>query len=146
MINVVNFHMKDLVKKLSFLILFFTFSWTQECEEGFIWIEDIPTCCGAPAQHCFYESDLNVLQEMIDNSSETINMLLDDNEDGVITYFCQPQMVHDVLYGVGLEHAKANNHSPYGFIGATCLASFDGRLGLAGTRQYHRGPRRAGGN
>ena len=71
-------------------IYFFLFSilfgslFSQECESGFVWIEDVPSCCGAPAQHCFYESDLNILQEMIDNSSETINMLLDDNEDGVM--------------------------------------------------------------
>ena len=32
----------------------------------------------------FFEADLNVLQTMIDNSSATINMLLDDNEDGIM--------------------------------------------------------------
>ena len=55
----------------------------QECDPGFIWIEDVPVCCGG-AQNCFYEEDLTILQAMIDNSSETINMLLDDNEDGIM--------------------------------------------------------------
>ena len=54
----------------------------RECDSGFVWIEDVPSCCGAPAEHCFFESDLNILQQMIDNSSETINMLHDNNEDG----------------------------------------------------------------
>ena len=60
------------------------FIFSQECDSGFVWIEEVPICCGAPAQHCFHESDLNILQEMIDNSSETINMQLDDNEDGMM--------------------------------------------------------------
>ena len=67
---------------LFFILLRPLFS--QECDDGFLWIDDVPSCCGAPAQHCFYESDLNILQEIINNSSETVNMLLDDNEDGVM--------------------------------------------------------------
>jgi len=71
------------ISVILFLILFNPL-FSQECDDGFLWIDDVPSCCGAPAQHCFYESDLNILQEMINNSSETINMLLDDNEDGVM--------------------------------------------------------------
>ena len=67
---------------LSFFL--FQFALSQECDPGFIWIDDVPSCCGAPAQHCFFESDLQFLQDLIDNSSETINMLLDDNEDGIM--------------------------------------------------------------
>ena len=83
MIYVINYYMKKAFKILSFLSSFFFILWAQECEEGFVWIEDVPICCGAPAQHCFFESDLNILQEIITNSTE-INMLLDDNEDGVM--------------------------------------------------------------
>ena len=34
------------------------FIFSQECDTGFVWVEDVPSCCGAPAQHCFFESDL----------------------------------------------------------------------------------------
>ncbi len=72
-------------KKLSFLVFlpFLTMLSSQECDSGFVWIEDVPVCCGGE-QNCFYEEDLDVLQTLIDNSSETINMLLDDNEDGIM--------------------------------------------------------------
>ena len=56
----------------------------QDCDPGFVYVEDVPSCCGAPAQHCFWEEDFNVLQQLIDNSSHTINMEMDDNEDGII--------------------------------------------------------------
>ena len=72
-------------KKLFLLTLFpfFTIAFSEECDPGFIWIEDVPVCCGG-AHNCFYEADLAVLQLMIDNSTSTINMLLDDNEDGIM--------------------------------------------------------------
>ena len=66
------------------VFLYATAIYSQECEPGFLWVEDVPSCCGAPAQHCFYETDLNILQEMIDNSLDTINLEMDDNEDGEI--------------------------------------------------------------
>ena len=69
---------------LSSLLLFFSMLFGQECDPGFVWIEEVPTCCGAPTQHCFFETDLNILWEMIDNSSESINMLHDENENGII--------------------------------------------------------------
>ena len=55
----------------------------QECDSGYVWLDNPPVSCGGE-QNCFFEADLNVLQVMIDNSSETINMLLDDNEDGIM--------------------------------------------------------------
>ena len=69
-------------KKLIVLVLFLftTILSGQECDPGFIWLEDVPVGCGGE-HNCFYEADLAVLQTMIDNSSSTINMLLDDNED-----------------------------------------------------------------
>ena len=81
----VYFNMIYSYKKLFLLALFpfFTILFGQECDPGFIWLEDVPVCCGGE-QNCFYEADLAVLQAMIDNSSETINMLLDDNEDGMM--------------------------------------------------------------
>ena len=72
-------------KKLFLLTLFpfFTIGFGQECDPGFIWLEDVPVGCGGE-HNCFYEADLAVLQTMIDNSASTINMLLDDNEDGIM--------------------------------------------------------------
>ena len=69
------------------LFPFITMLTGQECDFGFVWIEDVHSCCGAPAEHCFFESDLNILQQMIDNSSESINMLHDDNENGELEAF-----------------------------------------------------------
>ena len=65
------------------LFPFLTMLYGQECDSGFVWLEDIPIGCGGE-HNCFYEADLNVLQIMINNSSETINMSLDDNEDGIM--------------------------------------------------------------
>ena len=81
----VYFNMIYSYKKLFFLALFpfFTISFGQECDPGFIWLEDVPVGCGGE-HNCFYEVDLAVLQTMIDNSAATINMSLDDNEDGVM--------------------------------------------------------------
>ena len=76
--------MKILINSILFTLLIVGPLFAQECDSGFVWIEDVPSCCGAPAQHCFFEKDLDVLQNLIDNSSETINMLLDNNEDGVM--------------------------------------------------------------
>ena len=72
-------------KKLIILLLFPFLSMLsgQECDSGFVWLEDVPVGCGGE-HNCFYEADLNVLQAFIDNSSETINMSLDDNEDGIM--------------------------------------------------------------
>ena len=72
-------------KKLLLLGLFpfITILFGQECDSGYVWLDDIPVSCGGE-HNCFFEADLNVLQEMIDNSAETINMSLDDNEDGIM--------------------------------------------------------------
>ncbi len=80
-----NFTMIYPYKKLIILVLFpfLTMLSGQECDSGFVWLEDIPVGCGGE-HNCFYVADLNVLQALIDNSSETINMSLDDNEDGIM--------------------------------------------------------------
>ncbi len=44
------------------------------CDEGFVEIGD----------ECYWEEDIGVLQQFIDNSSETINMSMDQDGDGVI--------------------------------------------------------------
>ena len=82
---ILNFNMIYPYKKLIFLVFipFMTPLLSQECDSGFVWLEDIPVGCGGE-HNCFYEADLNVLQTMINNSSETINMSLDDNEDGIM--------------------------------------------------------------
>ena len=81
----VYFNMIYSYKKLFLLALFpfLTILSGQECDPGFVWLDDPPVSCGGE-QNCFYIEDLNVLQSMIDNSFETINMSLDDNEDGVM--------------------------------------------------------------
>ena len=58
--------------------------YAQECDSGYVWVEDVPSCCGAAAEHCFYESDINILQTLIDNSENLINLEMDDNGDGMI--------------------------------------------------------------
>ena len=81
----VNFNMRCSYKK-KYLVLFFiglTTLYGQECDSGFVWVEDVPVACGG-AENCFFETDLNILQEIIDNSGETINILMDDNDDGII--------------------------------------------------------------
>ena len=65
------------------LFPFLTMLFAQECDSGFVWLDDVPVSCGG-GEHCFFEADLNVLQIMIDNSYGTINMSLDDNEDGIM--------------------------------------------------------------
>ena len=77
--------MNSSCKKLFLLILFLFLSmlYSQECDSGYVWLDDIPVGCGGE-HNCFFEADLNVLQEIIDNSYATINMSLDDNEDGIM--------------------------------------------------------------
>ncbi len=43
---------------------------SQECDSGFVWLEDIPVGCGGE-QNCFYEADLNVLQALIDKGNKS---------------------------------------------------------------------------
>ena len=45
-----------------------------DCNEGFININ----------QGCYYQQDIDVLTDLIDNSNGSINMILDENVDGVI--------------------------------------------------------------
>ena len=81
----VYFNMIFPYKILLLLILFpfLTILTGQECDSGYVWLDEPPVSCGGE-QNCFFEADLNVLQIMINNSSATINMLLDDNEDGIM--------------------------------------------------------------
>ena len=67
-------------KKLSILLLCTSLNLLsgQECDSGYVWVEDVPISCGG-AENCFFEADLNLLQEIIDNSGETINTIMDDN-------------------------------------------------------------------
>jgi len=76
-----KYQYNKLIILVSFLLL--TILPGQECDSGFVWLEDVPVGCGGE-HNCFYEADLNILQTLIDNSSETINLSLDDNEDGIM--------------------------------------------------------------
>ena len=62
------------MKKLILLILLLSVSYSMECDEGYTEIDG----------ECYYQSDLDVLQEFIDNSSETIDMDMDVDSSGVI--------------------------------------------------------------
>ena len=65
-----------MIRHLTILLLFslLTPGWGQDCEEGYSDIDG----------ECYYQADLDVLQILIDNSSETIYMDMDDNENGLI--------------------------------------------------------------
>ena len=65
---------KQHIHHIIFICLLMVVGWGQDCEEGYTNIDD----------DCYFQSDLDVLQIFIDNSSETINMDMDVNGDGVI--------------------------------------------------------------
>ena len=45
---------------LATLASFINFLFSQECDSGFVWLDNVPISCGG-ADHCFYEADLNIL-------------------------------------------------------------------------------------
>ncbi|OUW20086.1 MAG: hypothetical protein CBD21_05165 [bacterium TMED161] len=55
------------------------------CDEGYVNIDYIPwNVWVVDSSECFYQSDLDVLQVLVDESHETINMEMDYNNNGVI--------------------------------------------------------------
>jgi len=52
----------------------YEYEFEYDCNEGFININ----------QGCYYQQDIDVLTDLIDNSNGSINMILDENGDGVI--------------------------------------------------------------
>ena len=63
------------MKKLFFILtLFLSISIGQDCDEGFTPIDN----------YCYFEEDIDVLEVFIDNSENSINMILDINSNGVI--------------------------------------------------------------
>ena len=61
-----------------FSVLLLNLLFTQSdivCDQGYVDIDD----------NCYYENDINFLNEIIINSNGTINTILDDNLDGFIT-------------------------------------------------------------
>ena len=76
---------KDIKLSILFLCTSLNLLVGQECDSGYVWVEDVPISCGG-AENCFFEADLNLLQEIIDNSGETINTIMDDNGDGIVQH------------------------------------------------------------
>ena len=65
-----------LANKLVLLIIYlsyFSLGYTQ-CDDGFTMIDSI----------CYYQTDIDILQGIIENSIQTINMEMDDDESGTI--------------------------------------------------------------
>ena len=61
--------MKIIIKYLSFIIIYNIPVFCQDCDEQFIEIDGF----------CFYEDDIAFLQQILDNSTETVNIYFDDS-------------------------------------------------------------------
>ena len=61
--------MKIIIKYLSFIIIYNMPVFCQDCDEQFIEIDGF----------CFYEDDIAFLQQILDNSTETVNIYFDDS-------------------------------------------------------------------
>ena len=68
-------HLGEMIRNITILLLLLllTIGWGQDCEEGFIEIDD----------HCYYQLDLDVINTFIYNSP-AINPILDINNNGII--------------------------------------------------------------
>ena len=64
--------------------------WGQECDEGYVWIDEIPVDCESDG-NCFYQSDLDVLQEFIDLNESLSGMEL--LEVGWIQYWNEGRFI-----------------------------------------------------
>ena len=60
--------MKIIIKYLSFIIIYNMPVFCQDCDDGFIEINGF----------CFYKDDIAFLQQILDNSTETVNINFDD--------------------------------------------------------------------
>jgi hypothetical protein len=49
------------------LLLFIGLAWGQDCDEGYVWIDEIPDFVETD-YYCFYQEDLDVLQSIIDSN------------------------------------------------------------------------------
>jgi hypothetical protein len=70
------------------LFSFMSVGWGQDCDSGYVWIEDPIFHWGSnwDGNNCFKQSDIDVLQLFIENSSETINYHHDElgNNNGIV--------------------------------------------------------------
>jgi len=65
-----------MIRNITILLLLslVTLGWGQDCDEGYTYILDIPEIVTVlDNSNCFYQSDLDVLQQFIDNSQEGEN-------------------------------------------------------------------------
>ena len=63
------------MNRIYFILIFiFSLAINQDCETGFIPINE----------QCYFEQDINVLDTFIENSNGSINMILDINNNGII--------------------------------------------------------------
>ena len=61
--------MNIIIKYLSLIIIYNMPVFCQDCDDGFIEINGF----------CFYEDDIAFLQQILDNSTETVNIYFDDS-------------------------------------------------------------------
>ena len=71
------------MKNLLTIIFFFSCDLLIETEEEYLIVEELDGCIGIEGD-CYYHGDIDVLQIFIDNSSETVNMNMDHNQNGII--------------------------------------------------------------
>ena len=66
-----------MIKNIAILLLLslLTIGFAQDCDEGYTEI----------GGDCYYQADLDVLETFIDNSNGSINLILDTNNDGIIS-------------------------------------------------------------
>ena len=57
-----------------YILLLLTTGWGLDCDYGYTEIDGV----------CYYQSDLEVINNFINNSSGSINLILDNNDNGVI--------------------------------------------------------------
>jgi len=67
------------------MFLLFNFTFGQDCDSGYVWLE-IPSSWvgGIDSTNCFYENHINIIQNLIDNNLESLDSIMDSNDDGVI--------------------------------------------------------------
>ena len=71
------------------MFLLFNFSFGQDCDSGYVWLEippswDYDILGGIDSTNCFYENHINIIQNLINNNLESLDSIMDSNDDGVI--------------------------------------------------------------
>jgi len=95
--------------------LFMSVGRGQDCDDGYIWIEELPeNVIFSDSSNCFFQSDLDVLQQFINNSQEGENPPLSN---------LNPIELGEQIWDDGRLVEFCNNCSPWGFCGIIyCLS------------------------